>query len=420
MTTPAPHPAAQILNVSRVLGAETFRFDEMEATRPIRFCHFTTSHSTLKSRSFHRESLPLAAAGFDIRYVSPARGQTRYHNIEFIELPRRKSIIGRPLTGARLLIKLLRQRADIYHFQDPQLLPLGLLLKLIFRKRVIYDAYEDFPSMAVTKQSLPRIVRPLAAMTVAAAEFVAAQCFDAILTADPFTLRRTARTGRSRKLVFYNFPNLDFFPRPQPAEKRFDLVYRGGLSERAGSFILLDALHRLANEGRSVRLLLAGYSDSAADCHQLREQIVALGLNANVGLLGRIPHEEMAAALGSARIGICPLQDIPKFRLNIPVKIFEYWACGLPVIASDLPPSRPFMRGSGAGVLFSPGDSVALARAISHLLDQPDETKRMGERGRAIVEQRFNNGAEARKLISLCAKLAYKPASALVGGVQDA
>jgi hypothetical protein len=420
MTTPVTSLAAQISNASQVLTSTVLRRRELEAARSVHFCHFTIAHSALKSRSFHRQCLPLAEAGFEVSYVSPADVKEHYQNIEFIRLSRYTSPLRRAFSQGKLLITLLRLHADIYHFQDPQLLPVGLLLKLIFRKCVIYDAYEDFPSMAANKAALPRLVRPFARKATAAAESVAAHCLDAIMTADPLTLRRLARIGRSRKIVFYNFPNLDIFPRLQMLEKHTELVYRGGLSERAGTFVLLDALQRLTSEGRNVRLLLIGYSDSALGEEELRRRIAAESLTARVEIRGRIPHEEMAVALGAARIGICPLQNIEKFRINIPVKIFEYWACGLPVIASDLPPSRPFLRGSNAAELFPAGDSMALARAIAHLLDHPDEAKRMGERGRAIVEQRLHNGSEIRKLRSLCSKLAFEPLIQCVEGARGA
>lgn len=379
--------------------------------KPASICHFTTAHTALKSRSFHRQCLPLANAGFPVSFVSPVSTQGVRDRIDFVHVPRPASAAGRALGQLRLLRKLFRLHADIYHFQDPQLLPLALLLKLAFRKRVVYDAYEDFPSMASHKTSLPRALRPLCAHIVAIAESLAARTFDAITTADPLTMRRLARTGRSRKLVFYNFPNLDFFPAPQPRTKRFDLVYRGGLSDRAGTFLLLQALHLLARENRRVRLLLIGYCDTAKAERHLRQHIAKLGLVSNVEIRGCIPHEQMSAALSEARIGISPLLDTPKFRLNIPVKIFEYWACALPVIASDLPPSRPFINRSAAALTFPPGDANALARAIAHLLDNPSTAQSMGQRGRAIVERRLNNAPEARKWISLCRALATASAA---------
>jgi glycosyltransferase involved in cell wall biosynthesis len=375
------------------------------AGHTIRFCHFTSTHTALKSRSFHRQCLPLAEAGFNIRYISPASVDGILPNVEFVQIPGSRSVIGSLFSQISLLRAILRQDADVYHFQDPQVLPLALALKLLFRKRVIYDAYEDFPSIAAQKLSSPESLRPLAKKLMAAAESYASRKLDAVLTADPLTLHRLARIGSSEKRVLYNFPNLHFFPQTGNVTKRFDLVYRGGLSQRAGTFLLLEALRLLAADNVRPTLLLIGYSDGAQADETLRQQIDALGLTAQVEIRGRIPHEGMAAALGSARIGICPLLDTPKFRLNIPVKIFEYWACGLPVIASDLPPSRPFMRGSDAGVLCPPGDALALASSIADLLGDFERVQRMGRCGRAIVEHRLNNQSEARKLISLCTKL---------------
>jgi glycosyltransferase involved in cell wall biosynthesis len=386
------------------------------------FCHFTVAHSSLKSRSYHRLCLPLSLNGCEVKYVSPAVIEGLRGRVEFVKLRPTKSAVTAWLSHISLLRPLLRQRADIYHFQDPQLIPLALLLKLAFGKRVIYDAYEDFPSMAEHKSSWPRPIRRLAATLIRAAESAAVRNFDAALTADPFTLRRLSRYGRSRKLVFYNFPNLDFFPPPRAnqSQKRFDLVYRGGLSERAGTYVLLDAIQRLVKLNRPMRVLFIGYADNAAAEQHVRARIADLGLTAHIELRGRIPHDDMAAALAEARVGISPLQDVPKFRLNIPVKIFEYWACGLPVIASDLPPSATFVRNSDAGLLFPPGDSSALACAIGRLLDHPSYAETMGKRGRAIVEQRLNNSGEILRLISLCRDLLGGAAILCAAEVQNA
>jgi len=364
--------------------------------------------------------LPLAAKGFTISYLSPASLPPDAEHIEFVRLPERRKFARLGIGQLALLRTLWNHPADVYHFQDPQFLGLGLLLKLCFGKRVIYDAYEDFPSMAASKASIPSLLRPVFAKLVGLAESMAARCFDAIITADPFTLRRLARIGHSRKVVFYNFPNLDFFPVPKEKPKAFDVVYRGGLSDRAGTFVLLDALQRLALASQPVRLLLAGYSDNPTAEHQLRTQINAMGLASSVQVRGRVPHEEMATLLAEAKLGVSPLQDTPKFRLNIPVKIFEYWACGLPVVASDLPPSRAFVRNSGAGLLFPPGDATALARSIATLLENPKTALQMGCRGRTLVEQRFNNTAEIRKLLSLFNTITAKAATAFEREAQHA
>lgn len=378
----------------------------------ITLCHCTLAHSQLKSRTYHRICLPLAEAGFRIRYVSPARVTDHPDGIEFVRIPAIKNRFGMLSRSSSVLRELLRQDAAIYHFQDPELLPIAFALKILFGRRVIYDAYEDFPSMAAATKTIPRALRALAKKLVDCAENLAARSFDAITTADPFTLRRLAHTGKCRKAVFYNFPNLDFFPRPRPSEKLFDIVYRGGLSDRAGTFTLLDALHRLKSERRSLRMLLIGYFDNSGSQRAIDARIDALELRSNVEILGRIDHESMAKTLTSARIGVCPLDDVPKFLLNIPVKVFEYWACGLPVVSTDLPPIRPFLRHGEAGLLCRPHDPEELAQSIARLLDHPETAIQMGIRGREFVESRLNNQREIHKLFRLCSQIARAPQTA--------
>jgi glycosyltransferase involved in cell wall biosynthesis len=328
--------------------------------------------------------------------------------IEVVGLARPGHLLRRLFAWPYLAVRLLRQNAALYHIQDPQLLPVAFILKFVFRRRVVYDAYEDFPSIVDNKKSIPSVLRSTAAAVLASVEALAARSFDAIITADPLTLRRFARQGRSKKLVFYNFPNLNYFPPPRPHSARFDLVYRGGLSERTGTFVLLDALRLLAARANPPQLLLIGYFDDRQSEEALRRRIRDLGLVSLVEIRGRIEHELMAEAISEARIGVSPLLAIRKFQINIPVKIFEYWACGLPVVATGLAPMRPFFRDGEAGLLVPPASAARLAGSIARLLDHPNEAARMGRRGRELVSRRFNNAVEVQKLSRLFAAIGNK------------
>jgi glycosyltransferase involved in cell wall biosynthesis len=379
---------------------------DRQDSRPLTICHFTTAHTELKSRSFHRQMMPLAACGMNVCYLAPVKVGAHLDGVDLIALPARKGRVRRILALPALLRILLRQKADLYHFQDTELLPLAFVLKLIFRKRVVYDAYEDFPAMVAGKKSVPRLIRPIAAKIVSATERLAALAFDGLMTADPLTLRRLARVGASKKLVLYNFPNLDLFPAPVFRPKQFDIVYRGGLSERAGTYVLLDAMRLLAAQGRRTRLLLLGYFDNSIAEKEVRDRIREFGLASSIVIRGRIDHKAMAEALSEARIGVCPLQPIPKFMRNIPVKVFEYWACTMPVIATDLPPIRPFFHHAEAGLLCTPDRADELAQGMAWLLDHPQAAARMGQRGRELVVQRLNNSREIHKLRRFCTEIA--------------
>jgi glycosyltransferase involved in cell wall biosynthesis len=337
--------------------------------------------------------------------------------VELISLPKRRNRFWNILLAPAAASRARRIRADLYHVHDPVMIPAAFALKFLFRKTVVYDTREDFPAMMLTKSYLNRHFRQLFRVAVFLIERLGALCLDGFITADWGTLRPHARAGKSRKLVFYNLPNLEFFPGQIECEKRFELVYRGGLSERAGTFDLLEALDLLNSRNVRARLLMFGYADNDQALRSIRERLHALGLEGQVEMRGMIKHGEMARTLGQARISVSPLRAIPKFLNNIPVKMFESWACGLPVISTDLPPARPFFNHQQYGLLVKPGDPEDLARAIERLVRNPGEAERMGRAGRRAVLERFNNEPEVQKLVTFYHRvLAGRRVERVVGG----
>jgi len=365
----------------------------------VRVCHLSPIENGRDNRVYVRQALPATSYGLSLSIVGPHGLEDSIEKVQFVPLANSRSRALRMLRAPTGMFRALRQDADIYHVHNPENIPAGLLLKLLFRKRVVYDSREDFPAMMLNKTYLSPGLRKLAQRVVFKAERLAANYFDGFLTADAGTLRPHAKHGRSRKLVFYNLPNLEFFPKPVKGDKFFDLVYRGGLSERAGTFVLLDAVRLLSDQGSRATLLMFGYTDNNKALKSITDRIQALGLEDQVTLAGRIPHDSMAATLGQARIAVSPLQDNPKFLNNIPVKVFESWACELPVVSSDLPPIRPFYERDQYHLLVKPGDPRALARAIGDLLARPDEIVRIGKQCRQKVIERYNNAIEIRKLL---------------------
>lgn len=392
--------AHQISVATALLSNDATRREQYGLLRDVVVCHLSPVESRRDERAFTRQALPSTGYGLRAQIIGPYPGNEQSQGIEFVPLSKSRSRALRILLASRFLRAALRQKADIYHVHSPELIPVALMLKVIFGKRVVYDTREDFPAMMLTKTYLPVKLRKLTSRIVAAAESLAARFADGFLTADSGTLRPHAKTGKSRKLVFYNFPNLQYFPEPGTVEKKFDLVYRGGLSERAGTFVLLKAVRLLKDRGMPVRLLMFGYSDNKQAEQMLRDAVLSLGIEHQVTLQGVIRHDVMAATLSQAHIAVCPLQRIPKFLNNIPVKVFESWACGLPVIATDLPPIRPFFGSRPYGTLVKAGDTYALANAIASLLKSPQRVAEYGRQARRAVVKRYNNDQEIHKLLN--------------------
>ena len=261
--------------------------------------------------------------------------------------------------------------------------------------------------MMRVKHWLPGPLRPLIAWAAHGANTTAGVCLNGIVVADPSVGKDFQRVAAHKTLVYYNFPTLSLFTpdTAEPPVAQADLVYIGGMSERAGVFVLLDALALLARQGRTPAVRLAGYTDGAAGLAAIQQGIAQRGLGEQVELRGRIPHAQVPAWIRSGRIGLVMLQPIAKFMKNIPTKMFEYWACGLPVIASDLPPIRPFLMDGKNGLLFDPTSATDLARAIDWLVQHPSAGKTMGQYGQEQVQTDWNNDRQIESLVDLYVRI---------------
>ncbi|HEY5865092.1 MAG TPA: glycosyltransferase family 4 protein [Candidatus Tectomicrobia bacterium] len=365
-------------------------------------CHITTVHPAKDARIFYRMSRALAERGYPVTLIAPEAADDA-----LVRMSTWNAQIGRARRPTRLAWALrasVAARADIYHFHDPELIPVGLMLKVLRPSAaIVYDVHEDYPAMMRVKYWIPKPLRPLMAQAAHLANIAAGVCLDGIVVADPSVQQDFQHVARHKALVYYNFPTLSLFTPATTALSvaQADLVYIGGMSERAGIFVLLDALALLARQGSTPSVRLAGYTDGAVGLAAIHQGITQRGLRQQVELHGRIPHTQVPAWIRSGRIGLVMLQPIAKFMKNIPTKLFEYWACGLPVIASDLPPIRPFLTEGTNGLRFDPTSAADLARAINWFIQHPDKSKRMGQDGQKQVQTEWNNDRQIKNLVDL-------------------
>jgi glycosyltransferase involved in cell wall biosynthesis len=374
----------------------------MSRSTSARVVHISTVHPTFDQRIFHRECVTLADNGFTVTLIVHADHSGDRDGVRLTSLgplqsgPFRLRVIDRLRETKKALRLALSSGGDVYHIHDPELLPVALALKRKTGARVIYDCHEDNVGYALQKTYIPRPLRRSIAALVSFYEKRAATRLDAVVTADEGLCRRFERLG-AHAVTVYNFPRLDLFHEAPDVEKSFDLVYHGSLPRYhiQECFAIDDALLR---RGRRVRWLLFGRFD---DLRWAQEQVAARGATQRFVLGGAIPAEQVAASVATARIGIIPLPDLPKFQHNIPTKLFEFMALGLPVVLSDLPPSRPFVGDGKCAVMVPPSDAEAYAEAIIGLLDRPERRREMGEEGRRRVMSRYNWSSEGEKLVGL-------------------
>jgi glycosyltransferase involved in cell wall biosynthesis len=186
------------------------------------------------------------------------------------------------------------------------------------------------------------------------------------------------------------------------------VAYIGGISEERGIYELLAALNLLP-ASLDIKLELAGRFYSAEV-----EQRVSRDVGwKRVNWRGLLDRGEVRDLLGRVRAGMLVLHPEENFLVSQPVKLFEYMAAGIPVIASDFPLWRSIVMDAGCGLMVNPNDPGAIARAIKYLLTHDDEAAAMGQRGRLAVEERYNWTREERTFLKFYRSLLDPAADAL-------
>lgn len=372
--------------------------------------HLAPGHWAGHMRITSRICTSLAEAGYTVDLAAHPSGveqidpRVRLYSLGDYGRPTLSWRLGERLQRSRQAYKLaLRSGADMFAFYAPEFISWGVRLRRATGKPVIFDCMEDFEGYALQRRGIPAALRRPLAMFTRIQLRHAARNLDAIVVSDAGTgalLRPFAR----RVEVVHNFPQLEHFPDPgeRPDEQRpFDLTYHGSIPRYHLEMIFaIDDV--LVARGRRLRWRFLGRMAEEA---WFRAEVARRDAAARIIFSGQVPHEHVAAEVVQARIGIIPLPGLPKFQHNIPQKLFEFMALRMPVVLSDLPPSRPFVGDARCALMVDPADPSAYASAIEQLLDNPQLRRQMGAEGRRRVEREYSWEQESQKLLSLYAEL---------------
>jgi glycosyltransferase involved in cell wall biosynthesis len=360
----------------------------------MKIAHLTSVHQPLDVRILYKEAVTLAAAGHEVVLVAAGGRDTMVQGVRIRSVGRGASRRQRMTTTVLAVLRAaLAERADVYHFHDPELIPAGFLLKAM-GKRVIYDVHEDLPAQVLSKTWIRPWLRGPVARAVGALERMGAGLFDGVIVANP---PHRGRFPQGKTEVVRNLPILEEFADGASAPyaaRAPAVVYVGDLTRTRGAEEMVRAI-ALVPEELEARLWLAGRFSEPG----LEMACRALAGWSRVDFLGWQSRLEVAALLQKARVGLVLLHPTAQYRTPYPVKLFEYMAASLPVVASDLPPSRELIEEAGCGLLVPPLDPAAAAQAVQWLLDHPDEAEEMARRGRQAVLERFNWASEGQKLV---------------------
>lgn len=359
-------------------------------------CHISTVHPLHDIRILYKECFSLAEAGFDVSLVINAEKEEVINGVKVIPLKPSKNRVARVLFKPfSALSKALKTKSKIYHFHDPELIPLGIFLKIL-GKKVIFDSHENVTHQIENKTWLgPKFIRKIVAFFYRIIEKFGIWCFNSVISVTPEIVQFLSP---KKGVLVSNYPIISMIEEIEQAEKFEEntIIYAGGLTKIRG---LLEICKAVSLTDLPVKLLLYGAWESEAFKEECLKQDTE-----KIEYLGKVPMEEIYYNMKKAHIGIATFLP-EKNHLNcLPNKIFEYMTCGIPIIISNF---DYWKNAYGEYAFFvNPEDPKEIKKAIETFFNNKDKYQNIGEVGYQEIKQNYSWESEAKKLINLYHKLA--------------
>ncbi len=383
--------------------------------RVIRIAILTTVHTPLDVRIFYKQALSLVAAGHVVTLFAPlspnepdAAERCARAGIAFVPLPTltQTTRSARPAIWRALAQRLHegRDAFDVWHFHDPELLPLAMLWRMLFARHVclVYDVHEDVPKDILNKTWIPApIRRPISAIARCVEHIGMRACALVVVAADSILPRATAANRHA--ISVRNYPIISEAPPPSRpgGDRPLRAIFAGNLLAVRGVRELVAAANQLS--GLPFELHLLGEFDDPALERALRAQATP-----NVHFHGVTPFDRVADYLRNSDIGMMCYLPHPGVDEYLPTKLFEYCDAGLAVVASDYPLWRDFLEQAGCGTTCDPSNPDDIARVLRAWVTQPELCAQAGLAGRRFVLERYSWNAEARTLCAAYDRLANR------------
>lgn len=363
-------------------------------------CHISTAHPTYDTRIYHKECRTLASNKYETYLIINGKNDEISDGVNIVSLPEKNNRLYRMIKKRNIALqKAIEINADVYHFHDPELIPIGRKLKNM-GKKVIYDVHEDVPKQVLTKEWLKcNFVRKIISKLFNIYEKKSAKHFDAIICVSDDIAENFRQKGINNTVILRNFPvlsDIQQIPKKENVKEKSTVIYAGGLTKIRGIKEIVKSMELLNG---TVELWLLGTWEN----EEYKNECMKCGGWKYTKYFGSIPQKQVYGYMKSADIGIVNFLPMENHIKALPNKPFEYMACRLPMIMSNFDFWKEFFNGCFMPV--NPEDTNEIAENIKNLLKDKIIMDEMGKRGMKMVLDNYSWESESKELLNLYSNL---------------
>jgi glycosyltransferase involved in cell wall biosynthesis len=340
------------------------------------------------------------------------KGYSKEKVLEFYGLPKHPnlSVIGLPMIRSEktrrirfswhglfyfsllvylLFIKIHEEQQMIMFLRYIKLAGFILKFKIVLKFPIVFEVHEIF-NLSISNEKKKDKIRRL--------ENVVYKRADVIISISQTIKRYLIDMGIPGKSVYViqNGIKQEWFDVMKRASGSY-ICYTGSFYDWKGVDILIKAMAHLPDE----KLLIVGGGDRLEELRKLTKTEKVLE---RVVFTGPVQHAAIPGYLSQAKVVVLPNILFGPSLFSSPLKLFEYMACGIPIVASDMPVLREILVDGENAILFEPGNPEALASGIKKITDNPELAKKIVSRAREEARD-YTYEKRAERILEMVSRL---------------
>lgn len=368
---------------------------------------FTTMHTANDHRIYYKEACSLNKK-YPVIVVAPLRNNGRVTDMPHKRISYIPNRLLRFVTNIRHIPAVWKMKPRVVHIHDPELLPVALLIKLLTRAKIIYDAHENQHLDLLQKNWLPYCLRGIALNIFKRIESIVLRKADGIILAED-SYWDNYKEYDSVVLV-RNYPKIECqkenFRVKSITGDPIHIGYVGSVQRIRGILEMLEITAKIKHTfGRNIIFDIVGAFENARLELESKNLAQKLNIIDDVNIYGMLSHDKALELLQRIDIGLLLYHPLPTHERILPVKLYEYMLMKKPVIATDIELWHSVLTKHKCGVFVNPFDVEHTAHCIVSLYDDPKTLEEMGDNGYNAVVNEYNWSTQENNLFRLYQKI---------------
>jgi glycosyltransferase involved in cell wall biosynthesis len=194
------------------------------------------------------------------------------------------------------------------------------------------------------------------------------------------------KINENKIFVVSNGVDLSLFKNTSTQDKTIDLIFVGSINPERNVEGVIDFLKEVYRLRPETKVTFVGFDSTNEFARIAKEKLETI--SQNIEIIGEVSHSEVANLIAKSHSGLVSIADYKHLNYMMPVKVFEYMAAGLFVVALISKTSdalEEFMQKSKSGIYSQ--DSFKLAEAFVNVIDNPEEVQKFNLNNEQLIKK---------------------------------